>query len=113
MDAQMGATGIEVSFTEFLPPGKILFLSGAPVAADLRFSLRPEQERYWWAEDAGDSSWLKMHASCTPKMKTLRRPSWLHPFRRILWVHHHGPHLPTVEVPVIDFNSYGVIEGID
>jgi hypothetical protein len=45
------------------------------------------------------------------KTKTLRRPLWLHPIRRVLWVHHHGPHRPTVTVPKSP-PSFSVLKGM-
>lgn len=32
--------------------------------------------------------------------RTIKRPSWLHPFRRVRWVHVHGPHVPVVREKV-------------
>lgn len=37
----------------------------------------------------------------TQHYRTRHRPNWLHPFKRVMWVHRHGPHVPRVreEIP--------------
>jgi hypothetical protein len=112
MDAQaIGPVGMEVEFSSYVNPDYIYVLSGQPPPADVVFDF--SKNTSWFRRDGfGDLQRVEMLASLHPKTKTLHRPSWLHPFRRILWVHHHGPQMPSVEVPVIDFNSYGVIKGV-
>lgn len=48
------------------------------------------------------------------RFKTRKRPSWLHPYRRIMWVHVHGPHVPEVKVLLPDLRrrGMGVLTGV-
>lgn len=46
------------------------------------------------------------------RFKTLKRPSWLHPIKRVVWVHHYGPEVPEVKVMISARPSFGVIKGI-
>lgn len=46
------------------------------------------------------------------RYKILKRPSWLRPIKRVLWVHHHGPHTPKVKVPIGNPRRMGVLTGV-
>lgn len=48
----------------------------------------------------------------TGRWVTLKRPSWLHPYRRVMWVHIHGPHTPSVAKFLPSRRTMGVIKGI-
>lgn len=48
----------------------------------------------------------------TGRTVVLKRPSWLHPFRRVLWVHHHGPYTPEVRRRIPSRRGMGVLKGV-
>jgi len=102
------ATETEVVLSAHIPDDFIYFL--APQALRIKsLSMKPEKE----GPLSNSEAWrLMMNMMLSPTTKTLHRPSWLHPFRRILWVDRHGPHRPTVEMVDVDFRSMGVIKGI-
>lgn len=78
------------------------------------FRLHPAQERFLespgkfaWGVDPGakhkHDHYLDgfRYAFLMHHWRTVRRPSWLHPIKRVLWVHRHGPHVPSIreEIP--------------
>lgn len=99
--------GIEISTTSFIERDDLIYLFGKlpPVEVDIKFT--PE----WTGLDFKPDHW-QMRAYASMLTKTLTRPSWLHPIKRVLWVHHHGPHRPTVQVPMMNLNSMGIIRGV-
>lgn len=51
-------------------------------------------------------------AMYSPRVTILRRPSWLHPIKRVLWVHHHGPERPEVRITELRRGSLSVLKGL-
>lgn len=91
--------GIEISTTSFIERDDLIYLMGQvrPVEVEMKFA--PDRPIF-------DRAYASMLT------KTLKRPSWLHPIKRVLWVHHHGPHRPTVQVPMVNLNSMGIIKNV-
>jgi hypothetical protein len=44
--------------------------------------------------------------------RRVKRPSWLHPIKRVLWVHHHGPHVPFIRVEIPSFGKLGKLNNL-
>lgn len=96
--------GFQYSTSTFIERDDLIFFFGPKpqVKVDLKlFEPSGEKDRHF-----------QMQAYASMYTKTLKRPSWLHPIKRVLWVHHHGPHRPTVQVPMMDLKSVGVIKNI-
>ena len=106
--------GIEISTTQFIERDDLILLMGELPPMEVEMKFKPDDD-HWVFGDAGSGSSLvnwQMQAYTTMLSKTLKRPSWLHPIKRVLWVHHHGPHRPTVQVPQMNPNSMAVIKNI-
>lgn len=106
--------GIEITTTTFIERDDLIYLMGRIPPAEVEIKFKPDDRR-WIYGDAGSGKSLvnwQMQAYASMMTKTLKRPSWLHPIKRVLWVHHHGPHRPTVNIPMMNLNSMGVIKNI-
>lgn len=107
--------GIEITTTSLIERDDMIYLMGrvpSPMEVEIKFT---PDDRLWEFGEAGSGRSLvnwQMQAYATMLQKTLKRPSWLHPIKRVLWVHHHGPHRPTVQVPMVNLNSMGVIRNV-
>jgi hypothetical protein len=100
--------GIEITTTSFIERDDMLLFfdkekCGAPRDVEIKFK----------PDDCKSVVDWQMRAYFSMLQKTLKRPSWLHPIKRVLWVHHHGPHRPTVRVAEkMDLKSFGVVKNI-
>jgi hypothetical protein len=115
--ADFGA--IEITTTSLIERDDMLYFMGqvpSPVEVEVKFT--PEAKAPLWDFEFGEAGSAKslvnwqMQAYVAMMSKTLKRPSWLHPIKRILWVHHHGPHQPIVRVPTVNLDSMGVIRNV-
>lgn len=105
--------GFDLTISDLVPDDMLLFFSGgrafgkqSAFEAEVKF----QEENPGMGGNFG--SRYAMRAMLAPRTKTLKRPSWLHPIKRVLWVHHHGPHRPTVEVAEVDMRTMGIIKGL-
>jgi hypothetical protein len=55
---------------------------------------------------------LEYSLANTPRYRTVKRPSWLHPIKRVLWAHRYGQHLPERKVIVPNTNTMAKLTGV-
>jgi hypothetical protein len=91
--------GMRIVTFDLVPDDTILLVADMPW--DLRVKEFLTEKRETPEADpyaVNFSDWcIRMSLSVTYEPAPVRyRPSWLHPFRRVLWVHRNGPHIAEI-----------------